>query len=30
VLEYALSLGFDGFSQEREAANKQYRPNFKK
>ena len=28
VLSYALSLGFDGFSQEKESAKKDFTPNF--
>ncbi len=30
VLEYALSLGFDGFSQEKESAKKEFTPKFSK
>ena len=29
VLEYAISLGFDGFSQEKESAGKSFTPDFK-
>ena len=28
VLSYALSLGFDGFSQDKESAKKDFTPNF--